>query len=115
MSNPDVIVVGAGYAGLAAALHLEDAGLSVVVLEARERVGGRAWTVRLDNGTLAELGGEWGFEEYWELEALAGRFGIELVATGVDFSRREPVGQASSLERQDACLATVTEALLEIV
>src|SRR5204863_7938847 len=42
----DVIVIGAGAAGLFAAAELGRAGRSVLVLEARERVGGRAWTVR---------------------------------------------------------------------
>ncbi|MFN0009836.1 MAG: flavin monoamine oxidase family protein [Planctomycetota bacterium] len=41
---PPVIVVGAGVAGLSAARALHDAGLEVVVLEARDRIGGRAWT-----------------------------------------------------------------------
>jgi len=40
----DVCVVGAGYAGLTAAHRLHQAGKSVVVLEARDRVGGRIWT-----------------------------------------------------------------------
>ena len=39
-----VIVVGAGYAGLSAARSLADAGVDVIVLEARSRIGGRAWT-----------------------------------------------------------------------
>ncbi|MEE2979953.1 MAG: FAD-dependent oxidoreductase, partial [Pseudomonadota bacterium] len=43
-ANPDVAIVGAGSAGLAAARSLIDRGLSVVVLEARDRIGGRAWT-----------------------------------------------------------------------
>lgn len=114
MSNPQVAVIGAGYAGLAAALDLQEAGVSVTVLEARPRVGGRAWTVRLENGALAELGGEWIFEGYDETAGLAERFGLELVPTGVDFSRREPRGEAAPLERQDAYLAAATEALTAI-
>lgn len=97
-SNPDAVVVGAGFAGLAAAFELQEAGLNVAVLEARERVGGRAWTTRLRNGEPAELGGEWVFDGYDEVEALAERFGLELVPAGVDFARREvadlPVGGA---------------------
>lgn len=42
----DVCVVGAGFAGLAAAWRLHQAGLRVIVLEARNRVGGRSWTDR---------------------------------------------------------------------
>ena len=43
-SDPDVIVVGAGLAGLNAALDLSDAGVDVQVLEASDRVGGRVWS-----------------------------------------------------------------------
>ena len=43
---PDVIVVGAGAAGLAAAVELARAGLSVTILEARDRIGGRMFTLR---------------------------------------------------------------------
>ncbi|HEX6331397.1 MAG TPA: NAD(P)/FAD-dependent oxidoreductase [Actinomycetota bacterium] len=88
-SNPDVIVIGAGFAGLAAALDLQEAGLSVAALEARERVGGRAWTVRLPSGEPAELGGEWIFDGYDEVEALAGRFGLEIAPAGVNFDARD--------------------------
>jgi len=54
----DVVIVGAGAAGLTAAHELRKAGLSVAVLEARERVGGRLWTDVID-GAMLELGGQW--------------------------------------------------------
>lgn len=53
-----VIVVGAGIAGLAAASQLQRAGISAVVLEARDRIGGRLHTVDLA-GTPVDLGGSW--------------------------------------------------------
>jgi monoamine oxidase len=55
----DVCIVGAGFAGLAAALRLKDAGASVVVLEARNRVGGRSWTNTMKDGTFVDWGGQW--------------------------------------------------------
>ncbi|UNK71670.1 NAD(P)/FAD-dependent oxidoreductase [Microbacterium sp. H1-D42] len=54
----DVLIVGAGAAGLTAANELRKAGLSVVVLEARDRVGGRVWTDVID-GAMLEIGGQW--------------------------------------------------------
>lgn len=54
----DVVIVGAGAAGLTAAHELKKAGLSVVVLEARDRVGGRLWTDVID-GAVLEIGGQW--------------------------------------------------------
>lgn len=58
MSHIDVIVIGAGVSGLSAARLLADAGRSVVVLEARDRIGGRLHTERLD-GRITDLGGSW--------------------------------------------------------
>ncbi|WP_243229848.1 NAD(P)/FAD-dependent oxidoreductase [Microbacterium sp. CIAB417] len=54
----DVVVIGAGAAGLTAANDLRKAGLSVAVLEARDRVGGRLWTDVIDTAML-EIGGQW--------------------------------------------------------
>ncbi|EQB54357.1 hypothetical protein CGLO_05825 [Colletotrichum gloeosporioides Cg-14] len=54
----DTIVIGAGYAGLAAARDLSTKGHSVLLLEARDRIGGRTYTVRKD-GFLYEMGGTW--------------------------------------------------------
>ena len=54
----DVVIIGAGASGLTAATDLVKAGLSVAVLEARDRVGGRLWTNDIDGATL-EIGGQW--------------------------------------------------------
>jgi monoamine oxidase len=60
MSLVDVVVVGAGAAGLAAGASLTEKGLAVRVLEARARVGGRAWTVApRGDGPAIDLGCEW--------------------------------------------------------
>src|SRR5690348_6451826 len=56
--DADVVVIGAGFAGLVAARELGRAGLGVLVLEARDRVGGRTWTDRRLGHDL-ELGGTW--------------------------------------------------------
>ena len=58
MIEKDVVVIGAGVAGLTAANRLRAAGLRVAVLEARDRVGGRTWTNDIDGVTL-EIGGQW--------------------------------------------------------
>lgn len=55
----DFCVIGAGFAGLAAARRLTQQGQEVVVLEARERVGGRTHTETLDDGTAIDHGGAW--------------------------------------------------------
>src|SRR5689334_22002076 len=54
-----VIVVGAGFAGLIAARELEAAGVEVNVFEARDRIGGRAWTDKRLGGHALEMGATW--------------------------------------------------------
>ncbi len=79
MSTRDVIVIGAGLAGLSCALDLERAGLQVTVLEARDRVGGRVWTFRdFANGQVAEAGGEFIEAQHTRMRALADWYGLAL-------------------------------------
>lgn len=59
MSEVDYCVVGAGFAGLTAALRLKQAGHSVALLEARDRVGGRTFTETRSDGTWIDRGGAW--------------------------------------------------------
>lgn len=73
----DVAVVGAGVAGLAAASRIAAAGRTVVVLEARDRVGGRFWNTEI-GGEANELGGEWVAPYHSRLHALLPALGIEL-------------------------------------
>jgi monoamine oxidase len=58
MARHDVVVVGAGLAGLSAALDLQAGGADVVVLEARDRPGGRVLQTQMPDGRLVQLGGE---------------------------------------------------------
>ena len=59
MPSASVLIVGGGLAGLAAAYHLQRRGRSAIVVEARDRVGGRVWTLREEFGGMhAEAGGD---------------------------------------------------------
>jgi len=79
----DVCVVGAGYAGLTAARRLTQAGRSVAVLEARDRVGGRIWTYRLDDGTPIDRGGGWLAPKHEVMFGLARETGVSTYKTYV--------------------------------
>ena len=82
----DVAVVGAGLAGLNAATSVRAAGRSVIVLEARTRVGGRNLDHPIGPGKVAELGGEWTGPGQDRVIALAKELGIEIFDTYSDGS-----------------------------
>jgi monoamine oxidase len=87
-----VCVIGAGFAGLAAAAALADGGLEPLVLEARERVGGRVHSRRLGNGAVVELGAEFVEDDHHTLVATARRLGLAMAPTGMAYGDREPRG-----------------------
>ncbi len=74
--SADVAVVGAGLSGLAAARALADAGREVVVLEARDRVGGRLLNASLGDGVQVDLGGQWVGSDHSRVQELAAELGI---------------------------------------
>lgn len=75
--SADVVVVGAGITGLTAATRLVAQGREVVVLEARDRVGGRLWNTEI-GGEANELGGEWVAPYQTRLHAMLADLGVEL-------------------------------------
>jgi monoamine oxidase len=77
----DVVVVGGGLAGLAAARQLSAGGASVLVLEARDRVGGRVLNHDIGGGKVVEVGGQWIGPTQDRLAALAAEFGVETFPT----------------------------------
>jgi monoamine oxidase len=79
----DVCVVGAGLAGLTAALRLSQAGRSVVVLEARDRVGGRVWTQTASSGVPVDMGGCFVGPHHERMHALAKEMGVSTFPTYV--------------------------------
>jgi monoamine oxidase len=81
MEHVDVVVVGAGFAGLAAARALDAAGRSVVVLEARDRVGGRVLNHELGDGRVVEVGGQWIGPSQHRVNALCTELGLEIYPT----------------------------------
>ncbi len=90
-----VIVVGAGFAGLMAAWQLTQRGCEVVVLEARDRVGGRVWSQELipgDPRTVIERGAEFVLDGYDMLREVLAELGLELADTVMSYYEREPRG-----------------------
>jgi monoamine oxidase len=81
MTDVDVVVVGAGLAGLVAASNLASAGRTVRVLEARERVGGRVLNGETSDGSVIELGGQWIGPTQDRLDTLAREVGVEQFPT----------------------------------
>jgi monoamine oxidase len=81
VTDTQVLVIGAGLSGLAAARTLHRSGVEVRVLEARSRVGGRTEGGHLAGGTPVELGGQWLGPTQTRMYALAEELGLETFPT----------------------------------
>lgn len=112
-----VVIAGAGLAGLTASLELHQEGAQVLVFEARDRVGGRVWTVRdgfLD-GQHGEAGGDLIDEDQEEILGLAARLGLEpapILRGGFSLARQAPHGRPRlHIERSRKAWRTLAERL----
>ncbi|KAF2170006.1 hypothetical protein M409DRAFT_64393 [Zasmidium cellare ATCC 36951] len=102
----DVVVVGAGLSGLTAAVELQKAGLSVKVLEARDRVGGKTWS-RSVQSSVCDVGAAWiNDTNQSKMYTLAKRFGLDLIMQntsgsivcdeGIGSHKTHPYGQLNA-------------------
>jgi monoamine oxidase len=81
VEGADVLVLGAGLAGLTTARRLTAAGLDVTVLEARDRVGGRTVNEQVDDDTIVEGGGQWIGHTQSRMYELVDELGLEVFPT----------------------------------
>lgn len=84
IERTDVVIIGAGFTGLSAALELKRGGIDFLVLEARDRVGGRVEAVRNGLGELIDSGGQFLCQDMPELMALAKARGKTFVETYIE-------------------------------
>lgn len=114
-NSADVLVVGAGIAGLAAAQKLTALGYSVIVLEARDRIGGRIWTDRTLDGVPLDMGASWihGVEGNPLTEIV--RETIETVETDYNLYTVYDASGDELTEAQNAAIDTRFDELMRVV
>ncbi|REJ05864.1 FAD-dependent oxidoreductase [Microbacterium bovistercoris] len=116
----DVVIIGAGAAGTTAANQLRKAGLTVAVLEARDRVGGRLWTDVIE-GAMLEIGGQWVSPDQDALKETIEELGLETfsryregdsVYVGPDGQLHRFTGEMFPVSAEtEAVIAEITERL----
>lgn len=111
----NVVVIGAGLAGLTAAWELEKAGHRCTVLEAKDRVGGRTWSARLGNGEITERGGEYIFPTDFAIRRLAAEVGVPILSHNVRYGRRTVNGRVITFAELGATVALVANTLRDMI
>lgn len=123
----DVIVIGAGFSGLQAAYSAKQAGLSVAVVEARDRVGGKIWSVPLASERgCAELGGAWINDSLQpRVWAYVQRFGLKVVKqrlegtavmhTSDNYRFEFPFGTAPDVSISCHCSISISDQVIRLV
>lgn len=113
--DTDVAVIGGGAAGIAAARRLQEANIACMVLEARSRLGGRAWTVPGPSGAPMDLGCEWlhsGDRNPWT--GIAEAMGLAVDRTVAPWARRtKPINFPPDLQADYVKARKTFEARLE--
>jgi len=98
--DTQVIVIGAGLAGLSTAHNLSSQNIKVLVLEARDRIGGRVFSHRLPNGVVVDLGGQFIGPRQPRINALAKQADAKLIQlNSKGRNLREPESPISMIDR----------------
>ncbi|MGI9058256.1 MAG: flavin monoamine oxidase family protein [Ktedonobacteraceae bacterium] len=115
-----VVIVGVGLAGLSAARFLTASGVDVIVLEARDRVGGRTYTVSASDGTLLDLGGQWVGPTQHRIAALAQAVGATTFPTyvagqNIEYRHGQRSAYSGAIPMHDPIVAMeAVEAMLDL-
>jgi monoamine oxidase len=109
-----VVVAGAGFAGLIAADRISSAGHKVIVLEARDRVGGRVWSQELiagDPRTIIERGAEFVLDGYDVMRSVLDELGLTLADATMSYYQRESRdGDPATTDEVAQCAAAIAGA-----
>ena len=106
-SAPNVAIIGAGLAGLNAAYRLRQAGIQATVYEARNRVGGRTFSIRSASGLVYDLGGEFINSDHADMLDLVDELGLKVFNRNSEAAATKLPGSAYYLAGQDLSEATV--------
>lgn len=81
MEQTEAIIIGAGFSGIAAARQLQREGISFLLLEGNDRIGGRVYTRHFDDGSYLDLGGQWIGPTQTRMYELAAEYAMETFTT----------------------------------